>query len=40
MAPKNASGGAKHRLMVEMQELSKEKWVNIDVRDVSSWSTR
>ena len=26
-----ATGGAKHRLMVEMQELSKENWVNIDV---------
>ncbi|XXH00061.1 hypothetical protein Hte_006403 [Hypoxylon texense] len=24
-------GGAKHRLMSEMQELSKEKWVNIDL---------
>ncbi|OTA61246.1 hypothetical protein K449DRAFT_73367 [Hypoxylon sp. EC38] len=24
-------GGAKHRLMSELQELSKEKWVNIDL---------
>lgn len=27
-----STGGAKHRLMAEMQELAKESWVNIDVR--------
>ncbi|KAI0897862.1 ubiquitin-conjugating enzyme/RWD-like protein [Annulohypoxylon nitens] len=31
MSASRHSGGAKHRLMSEMQELSKEKWVNIDL---------
>lgn len=28
---RHANGGAKHRLMSEMQTLAKEKWVNIDL---------
>ncbi|KAI1182251.1 ubiquitin-conjugating enzyme/RWD-like protein [Nemania serpens] len=31
MASSRLAGGAKHRLMMEMQDLSKEKWVNIDL---------
>ncbi|RYP05159.1 hypothetical protein DL765_009921 [Monosporascus sp. GIB2] len=31
MSGRGAAGGAKHRLMSEMQDLSKEKWVNIDL---------
>ncbi|KAI1811051.1 ubiquitin-conjugating enzyme/RWD-like protein [Poronia punctata] len=31
MASSRFTGGAKHRLMMELQELSKEKWVNIDL---------
>ncbi|KAI4861829.1 ubiquitin-conjugating enzyme/RWD-like protein [Hypoxylon rubiginosum] len=31
MSSSKLGGGAKHRLMSEMQELSKEKWVNIDL---------
>ncbi|KAI8960728.1 ubiquitin-conjugating enzyme/RWD-like protein [Daldinia sp. FL1419] len=31
MSSSRLAGGAKHRLMSEMQELSKEKWVNIDL---------
>ncbi|KAI1266729.1 ubiquitin-conjugating enzyme/RWD-like protein [Xylariaceae sp. FL1019] len=33
MSSSRFSGGAKHRLMMEMQDLSKEKWVNIDLPD-------
>lgn len=31
MSSSRVGGGAKHRLMTEMLELEKEKWVNIDV---------
>ncbi|KAI1103543.1 ubiquitin-conjugating enzyme/RWD-like protein [Jackrogersella minutella] len=31
MSSSRLGGGAKHRLMSEMQELSREKWVNIDL---------
>ncbi|KAI2623177.1 ubiquitin-conjugating enzyme/RWD-like protein [Hypoxylon sp. NC1633] len=31
MSSSRLGGGAKHRLMSEMQELSKERWVNIDL---------
>ncbi|KAI0140568.1 ubiquitin-conjugating enzyme/RWD-like protein [Xylariaceae sp. FL1272] len=33
MSSSRFSGGAKHRLMMEMEDLSKEKWVNIDLPD-------
>ncbi|KAI0166987.1 ubiquitin-conjugating enzyme/RWD-like protein [Hypoxylon sp. FL1284] len=33
MSSSKAGGGAKHRLMSELQELSKEKWVNIELHN-------
>lgn len=31
----SATAGAKHRLMSELAELGKEKWVNIDVSAIA-----
>jgi hypothetical protein len=31
MSSSRVPGGAKNRLMIELKELAKEKWVNIDV---------